>query len=82
MKTQPIQTNVSFGILKNYRKTSYGTYMQGTYKNFNIEVYDAKKNNEKLIYVSDCSTLRRLKYKFIYFHNGIKRILSGISKLI
>lgn len=75
MQLQPIQpNNPTFGILQEYRKTSYGEYLKGVYKGKKIEVFDAYKNNQKLIYVSDNRLLRWIKSKLIYFQNGIKKV--------
>ena len=43
---------MNFGILKKVKQRPYGTYMEGTYKGLKIEVYDAYKYNQFLIYVS------------------------------
>lgn len=75
MKPQPIQTyNPSFGILKGYRKTPYGEYTWGTYKNYKIEVYDAFEYQQKLQYVSNKVTLSWIKSKLKYIQDGIKRV--------
>lgn len=79
MKPQPINNNVSFGILKTHRKTSYGEYKQGFYKGYKIEVFDAYKNKQKLIYVSD-KLLNWVKSKLIYFQDGIKKINRSSAK--
>lgn len=67
--------NPTFGILKGYKKTSYGDYTWGIYKGHKIEVYNAKKHDQKLIYVSDSKLLKWIKSKLIYIENGIKKIL-------
>lgn len=68
-KIQPI----SFKIYKGSAKKPYGEYMWGIYRDKKIEVYDAYKLGQKLIYVSD-----ELKYfiksKLIYFVDGIRKI--------
>lgn len=72
MDIQPIQP-VNFGILKKVKKRVYGNYMEGTYKGYNIEIYDAYKFNQLLIYVSDkCRNF--IKSKLIYWENGIKKV--------
>lgn len=77
MKTQPIQPNISFGILKGYKKKPYGNYMWGEYKGKKIEVYDAYKHNQLLIYVSE--KMNFIKSKLIYWQDGNKKILrSGL----
>lgn len=78
MKPQPID-NVSFGIYKGHRKTNYGEYTWGKYKDYKIEVFDAYKNNQKLIYVSD-KVLNWVKSKLIYFENGIKKIMRSENR--
>ena len=48
--------------------------MWGVYKGQKIEVYDAKRDKQKLIYVSDNTFLKWIKSKLTYIQNGIKRI--------
>lgn len=76
-KTQP-----TFGILKGYKKTPYGEYTWGEYKGYKIEVFDAKKSQQKLIYVSDNKLLKWIKSKFIYFLNDKKRVILSENKRI
>lgn len=64
--------SISFGILKGVKKRPYGDYLWGEYKGNKIEVYDAYKYKQLLIYVS--KNLRFLKSKLIYWQDGIKRI--------
>ncbi len=71
--------NPSFGILKGYRETAYGQYMWGTYKGNKIEVFNAEKHKQKLIYVSD-NLLNWVKSKLIYFQNGEKKINRSSAK--
>jgi hypothetical protein len=66
----------TFGILKGYKKTPYGEYTWGVYKNYKIEVYDAFKERQKLHFVSSSQTLKWLKSKFSYVQNGIKRVIN------
>lgn len=74
MKIQPIPTNnISFGILKEVKERSYGTYMRGEYKGKKIEVFDAYKNNQLLIYVSE--KMNFIKSKLVYFQDGIKKVM-------
>ena len=80
MDIQPIQP-INFGILKKIKKRSYGTYMEGSYKGYNIEVYDAFKFNQFLIYVSDkCRNF--VKSKLIYWENGEKKITKSEGRKI
>lgn len=82
MKIQPIQPNkpqLSFGILKGYRKTPYGEYTWGKYKNYRIEIFDAKKYNQKLQYVSEDTTLHWIWSKLKYIQDGVKRIIRSNS---
>lgn len=75
MKTEPIKPtqNVSFGILKEIKKREYGTFMRGEFKGYNIEVYDAYKYNQLLIYISDkCKNF--VKSKLTYWMDGIKKV--------
>ena len=72
MKIQPID-NTSFGILKGIKKRPYGQYMWGEYRGKKIEVYDAYKYNQLLIYVSE--NMNFIKSKLIYFQDGIKKVM-------
>ena len=78
MKTQPI-TSPTFGIYKGHKPTHYGEYTWGKYKDYNIEIYDARKENMKLQYVSD-KVRNWVKSKLIYFQDGIKRITRSERK--
>ena len=71
MKIQPTD-NINFGILKGVKKRSYGEYMWGEYKGHKIEVYDAYKHNQLLVYVS--KNMRFIKSKLTYWINGIKNV--------
>ena len=62
MIVQPTN-NISFGIYKGYKKTSYGDYMWGVYKNYRIDVYNAPKCEQKLYYVSDNKLFNWIKSK-------------------
>ena len=64
---------ISFGIYKFSKPKVYGEYTKGIYKGYNIEIYDAYKDKQKLIYVSD-SVGRWIKSKLTYFINGVKKI--------
>ena len=68
-------SSVNFGILdpKSVSKRSYGTYYKGSYKNYTIEVFDARKFKEKLIYVSD-KVGNFIKYKLTYFQDNLKKV--------
>lgn len=79
MKVQPIQTtNLSFGILKKVKKKPYGDYLEGEYKGFKIEVYDAYKYNQLLVYVS--KNMHFIKSKLIYWVDSIKRVTRAEGK--
>lgn len=83
MKVQPTTTNKpqpTFGILKEYRKTGYGEYLRGVFKDKRIEVFDAYKHKQKLIYVSDNKLLKWVKSKLIYFQDGIKKVAKSVAK--
>ena len=71
MKVQPVD-NIKFGILKKVKKKPYGDYMEGEYKGLKIEVYDAVKFNQMLIYVS--KNFQFIKSKLIYWVDGVKRV--------
>lgn len=82
MKIQPTQSNKpahSFGILKSYKKTSYGDYTVGLFKGKKIEIFNAYKHNQKLIYVSD-NLLNWIKSKLIYFQDGVKKVVRSENK--
>ena len=70
---------ITFGILQKWHPTLYGDYKCGYYKGFKYEVYDAKKYDQKLIYVSD-KLSNWVKSKLIYIDNGIKKIVRAEAK--
>lgn len=74
MKIEPVKPQPSFGILKHWHPTRYGYYMTGIYKGKKIDVYNAHKVDQKLIYVSDAKFLTWIKSKLIFFQDGIKKI--------
>ena len=76
---QPNKPQPTFGILKGYKKTPYGQYTWGEYKGYKIEIFDAKKYNQKLQYVSENNTLRWVWSKLKYVQDGIKRIIRSKS---
>ena len=69
----PFKHNVSFGILKEVKQRAYGEYMWGMYKGKKIEVFDAYKENQFLIYVSE--NMNFLKSKLKYFQDGVMKVL-------
>lgn len=71
MKIQPTD-NTNFKIYKGSEKKSYGEYMWGMYKGKKIEVFDAFKYHQKLIYVSKC--MKFIKSKLTYWLDGSKKI--------
>ena len=74
MNIKPIQLtdNINFGIFKGVKQRSYGQYIWGEYKGQKIEVYDAYKYNQFLIYVS--KNMRFVKSKLTYWIDGIKNV--------
>ena len=74
MIIERIKDKTSFGIYKGHKLTSYGEYTWGIYKGHKIEVFDAKKSQQKLIYVSDNKLLKWIKSKLTYIQDGIKKI--------
>jgi hypothetical protein len=74
MRIERIKDKTSFGIYKGHRLTSYGEYTWGIYKGKKIEVFDAKKHQQKLIYVSHNKLLKWIKSKLTYIQDGIKKI--------
>ena len=79
MNVKPID-NVSFQILKGHKKTSYGEYMWGEYRNYKIEIFDAYKENQKLQYVSKKDTLQWVWSKLKYIQDGITKIIRSKAK--
>ena len=77
MKIQPTD-NINFGILKGVKNRSYGHYMWGMYKGKKIEVFDAWKNNQMLIYVSE--NMRFIKSKLVYWMDGVKKVMRAQGK--
>jgi hypothetical protein len=69
---------LSFGILKGVKKRPYGEYMWGEYKGHKIEVYNAFKYNQFLIYVS--KNMEFVKSKLTYWLGGIKKVTKSESK--
>ena len=71
MNIQPVN-NTSFGIYKGTRKTYYGFVDSGTYKDMNIDIYNAFNNNgtlkHKLYYVTDL-TRNWIKSKLKFFRD-------------
>lgn len=80
MRIERIKDRITFGIYKGHRLTSYGEFTWGVFKGKKIEVYNATKHKQKLIYVSDNSTLKWIKSKLVYFQNGIKKIVRSEAK--
>jgi len=77
---KPEKPQPTFGILKGYKKTPYGQYTWGEYKGYKIEIFDAKKYNQKLQYVSENNTLRWVWSKLKYVQDGIKKIVRSKAK--
>lgn len=71
MKIKPID-NINFGILQEVNPRIYGEYMRGEYKGHKIEVFNAYKHNQLLIYVS--KNAKFLKSKLIYWLDGMKKV--------
>lgn len=68
----------AFGILKEVKPRDYGRYMWGIYNGKKIEVYDAYKYNQFLIYVSE--NMRFIKSKLIYWVDGVKKVIRAEGK--
>ena len=66
MKLLPTETyyKPSFGILKSYKRTVEGTHLQGSYKHFDIDVYNNELLHTRLIYITSFG--RWLMSKLIY----------------
>lgn len=71
MKVEPKPNPIPFGILRGSELKPYGKYTWGEYRGKKIEIFDAKKYEQKLFYVADAKTLRWIKSKLISFKNGI-----------
>lgn len=76
----PVKAQPSFGIYRGSKKTSYGKYTWGVYRNHKVEVYDAKKYEQKLIYVSNESLLHWVASKFSYVKDGVKKFIKSIKR--
>ena len=72
--------NIPFGILTHWHPTRYGYYMTGVYKGKKIDVYNANKYDQKLIYVSDAKLLTWIKSKLIYIQDGIRKVMRANAK--
>lgn len=77
MRVQPVQP-INFGILKRVKKKPYGEYLEGEYKGFKIEVYDAYKYNQFLIYVS--KNMNFIKSKLTYWIDEVKKVTRAEGK--
>ena len=77
---KPEKPQPTFGILKGYKTTPYGQYTWGEYKGYKIEIFDAKKYNQKLQYVSNSKTLRWIWSKLKYMQDGIKKVIRSKAK--
>ena len=73
MNVQPTD-NISFRIYKGTKIRPYGQYHWGEYKGNKIEIFDAHKENQKLIYVSD-KFKNFIKSKLVYWLDGIKKVI-------
>ena len=67
--------SLSFGILNrsSIKKRPYGEYYNGNYRGNTIEVFDAYRDKERLIYVSDKHG-NFIKYKLTYFVDSLKKV--------
>ena len=72
MKVQPVD-NINFKIYKGSKKRPYGEYHWGEYKEQKIEIYDAHKFSQKLIYISD-KFKNFIKSKLTYWQDGVKKV--------
>lgn len=79
MKIQPTD-NITFRIYKDSAKREYGEYMWGEYKGNKIEVFDAYKYGQKLIYVSD-KFKNFIKSKLTYFMDGVKKVMRAEGRI-
>lgn len=78
MDIKPIDSKTNFGIYKYSKAKPYGELIIGRYKNYNIEIYDAKRDNQKLFYISRVDN-SWVKSKLVYFVRGIKKIIRSKS---
>lgn len=79
MRIQPADST-TFKIYKGSKIRSYGEYSWGFYKDKKIEIYDAYKFNQKLIYVSD-QMKHFIKSKLTYWVDGVKRITTAEGRM-
>lgn len=77
MRVQSVDS-VNFGILKYVKKRPYGEYLEGEYKGFKIEVYDAYKFNQLLVYVS--KNMHFIKSKLKYLQDGVRKVTRAEGK--
>lgn len=81
MKVETKPNPIPFGIYRGSKQTAYGKYTWGEYKGKKIEIFDAKKYEQKLIYVADSKTLKWIKSKLISYKNGIvDKILTSSAR--
>lgn len=86
MRIQPLRhpspnpKDISFGILKGYRKIPWGEYTWGKYKDYYISIIDYPKYDQKLIYVSDSKLHKWIMSKLTYVQNGIKQVMRSKAK--
>lgn len=76
--TNGVKPSISFGILKGVKPRSYGHYMWGEFKGKKIEVFDAWKHKQMLIYVSE--NMNFIKSKLTYWMDGIKKVMRANGK--
>ena len=80
MKVQPTD-NVSFKIYKGTKIRPYGEYHWGFFKDYKIEIYDAHKFKQKLIYVSD-KFKNFIKSKLTYWQDGVKKVTKAEGRRV
>lgn len=76
----PRPKDISFGILKGYRKIPYGEYTWGEYKDYHIRIIDYSKYDQKLIYVSYSKLHKWIMSKLTYVQNGIRKVMRSKAK--
>lgn len=79
MKVEPTQPKPTFGIYLKTRKTDYGQWDKGVFREQNIEIYQDFKDKTKLYYVSD-KFRNWIKSKLVYFDKGMKKVIRSEAK--
>ena len=68
-------SSINFGILdrSSIKKRPYGEYYNGKYRDNKIEIYDAYKFNQRLVYASDKYS-NFIRLKLVHFEDSIRKV--------